>query len=174
MIASRTAINADFMTNAHRVSSRISVGPTGLIGMLNDVTTSLIDIEDAYYSRLQQPAKINGHLETAHVNKAHLALVVLARRADLGPQGLARGGFSRLLPVPVLLTTALFEVQGSVEVVNKFDPAELLMGGTGRFLLIYNATAVTTSYPDSTFSGGAILVNRTLVEMVAPAARGKS
>jgi hypothetical protein len=174
MLASRGSVNADLLTAAFRISCRVSVGPSGIIGLLNDVTTSLIDLEDAYYSRLTQPAKIVSHLDTAHMAKNNLVLVVLSRREDLGPQGLARGGYSRLLPVPVLVTTTAFEIQGSIGVVTKFDPAELLVGGTGRFLNVYTASALMVTNPETVFSGAVILVNRTAVEMLAPMTKGKA
>ena len=174
MLASRNSVNADLLTPGFRVSCKVNVGPSGLIGLLNDVNTSLIDLEDAYYSRLTQPAKIVSHLDTAHLAKNNLTLVVLSRREDLGPQGLARGGYSRLLPVPVLITTATFEIQGSIDVVTKFDPAQLLMGGTGRFLNVYNASALMAANPETVFSGAVILVSRTAVEMVAPITKGKA
>jgi hypothetical protein len=174
MLASRNSVNADLLTPGFRVSCKVNVGPSGLIGLLNDVNTSLIDLEDAYYSRLTQPAKIVSHLDTAHLAKNNLTLVVLSRREDLGPQGLARGGYSRLLPVPVLITTATFEIQGSIDVVTKFDPAQLLMGGTGRFLNVYNASALMAASPETVFSGAVILVSRTAVEMVAPITKGKA
>ena len=174
MLSSRSSINADLLTPGFRVSCKVAVGPSGLIGLLNDINTSLIDLEDAYYSRLTQPAKIVSHLDTAHLAKNNLTLVVLSRREDLGPQGLARGGYSRLLPVPVLMTTATFEIQGSIEVVTKFDPAQLLMGGTGRFLNVYNASALMAASPETVFSGAVILVSRTAIEMVARVVKGKA
>ena len=174
MLPSRSNINLDMLTQSYRISCRLNVGSMGLIGLLNDVNMSLVDLEDAYYSRLSQPAKIVAHLPTAHINKINVALVVLTRREDLGPQGLARGGFTRLLPVPVLITTPTFEIQGSVEVVNKFDASELLIGGTGRFINVYGANAMPALSPETVFSGAVILVNRAEVDLVAPMARGKA
>ena len=173
MLASRMIIHADVFSDTHRVSGRIVCGPSGLFGLLNDINNSLIEIEDAYFSRLQEPAKITSHLDLAHFAKAHLVLVVLARREDLGPHGLATGGFARRTPMPAILTTASFELKGSLEVVNKFDAAELLVGGTGRFLQLYSAAAISTTYPETSFSGAAILVNRQRIEMVAPMPRSK-
>lgn len=174
MLASRNLVNADILTEAHRISCRIAVGPHGLIGLLNDATTSLLEIEEVYFSRLQQPAKIVAQYEAAHVTKAQITLIVLARREDLGPQGLARGGYTRVFPVPVLITTPEYEVQGTVEVVRQFDAVELLVGGTGRFVQVYNAAAVPTLYGETSFSGGVILVNRARVELITPTTHGKA
>lgn len=174
MLSSRLVVNADIFSETHRISCRIVCGMSGLLGQLNDVNTSLLEIEEVYYSRLQQPAKIAAHFESAHVAKDRAALIVLARREDLGPHGLSTGGFSRRIPAAAVITTPEYEVHGTVEVLNKWDPSALLVGGTGRFLQVHNATATATLYPDTTYSGGVILVNRNRVEMAALAARGKS
>ncbi len=174
MVPSRNTVNLDILTRSHRISCRLNVGANGLIGLLNDANTSLVDLEDAYYSRLQQPAKIVAHLPKAHMIKANVALLVLARREDLGPPGLTRGGYTRLLPVPVLITTPNFEIQGSVEVVTKFDPSALLVGGTGLFINVYGANAMPAFSPETVFSGAVILVNRTQIELAAPVVRAKA
>jgi hypothetical protein len=173
MLPSRSTINLDILTQSYRISCRLNVGATGLIGLLNDVNTSIVDLDDAYYSRLLQPAKIVSHLPTAHMSKTNIVLVVLTRRDDLGPQGLARGGFTRLLPVPVLMTTPMFEIHGSVEVVSKFDASELLLGGTGRFINVFGANAMPASNPEIVFSGAVILVNKAAIELVAPVVRAR-
>jgi hypothetical protein len=174
MISSRPVIHADFMTETHRVSCRVTAGPTGLLALLNDSNTSVVDVHDAYFSRLADPARIVSRFENTHLQKANICLVVLPRREDLGPPGLARGGYSRMLAVPILVATSLFEVQGEVEVVHKFDASELLVGGTARFLPVYAATAVASLHPDTPYTGGVILVNRQLVSVMAPASRGKA
>ena len=168
MISSRSGINIDLFSETHRFSGRIAVGPSGLLAQLNDANNSLMEIEDAYFSRLDQPAKIVGHYELAHLTKAQAVLIVLARREDLGSHGQLRSGYSRVITVPVQITTPQFEVQGQVEVIHKYDAADLLIGGTGRFVMVFNAAAIATAYPDTTFAGGAILVNKAQVEFIAP------
>ena len=173
MISSRSVVRSDFLSQTYRVTCRVTVLPTGLMSLLNDVTASLVEVEDAYFSRLQQPAKILWHFETTYLHKSNVSMVILPRREDLGPQGLARGGYTRLIPIPVLLTTLAFEIRGTLEVVNKLDAAEVLVGGTGKYMVVYDARAVATQYPDTPFSGAAILVNRTQVEALAPLSKGK-
>ena len=174
MLPSRNSVNLDVLTRSHRISCRLNVGANGLMGLLNDANTSLVELEDAYYSRLQQPAKIVSHLPMAHMIKANVALLVVTRREDLGPQGLTRGGFTRLLPVPVLITTPNYEIQGSVEVVSKFDASELLVAGTAQFINVYGANAMPASSPETVFSGAVILVNRAEIELIAPVVRAKA
>ncbi len=174
MISSRSGINIDIFSEDHRISCRLAVGPSGLLAHLNDATYSLIEVEDAYFSRLQQPAKIVQHFEAAHIAKNQAVLVVVARREDLGSHAQPRAGYSRVITVPVMVTTPQFEVQGQIEVIHKYDAAELLVGGTGRFVMVFNASAIGTANPETSFSGGAILVNKAQVEMIAPiVTRGK-
>jgi hypothetical protein len=73
-------ITADLLTDTHRISCRIEAGNMGTFGLLNDVNTSVCPVEDAYISRLAQPAKIIAHYPTLFVAKAILSLVLIARR----------------------------------------------------------------------------------------------
>ncbi len=170
----RLSVNVDCLTDTHRLSCRVPVGSPGLITVLNDSLHSLLEAEDVYFSRLQQPAKIVSHFEAASLNKTSLALVVVNRREDLGPQGIARGGYSRLEAVPVSISTPQYEVTGTVEVLKQFDPAELLFGGSARFLPVYDACAVPTQFPETFYTGGVILINRLMVTLIALLPRGKA
>jgi hypothetical protein len=170
----RGAVNLDILTQSYRVSCRLNAGANGLIGLLNDANTALLELEEAYYSRLEDPAKIVARLPTAHMVKKNAAMLVLTRQEDLGPQGLARGGFTRLLPVPVLITMPGYEIQGSVEVVSKFDASQLLVAGTGLFISVYGANAMLAANPETIFSGAVILVNRSQIQLLAPVVRAKA
>ncbi len=173
MLASHVFVNTDYYSDTHRISCRTLVGPTGLMGLLNDNNTSLVDVENAYFSRLQQPAKIMAHYDRASLYKANLMFVIVNRREDLGPAGLMRSAFSQMVSVVVWLTTPTFEINGTVEVPNKLDAHALLTGGTGKYTPVYKATVVSTLYPDTSFAGEVIVVNRTQVEALAPVAKGK-
>jgi len=59
-------------------------------------------------------------------------------------------------------------------VVSKFELSEFLMGGTGRFISVYSASALMVANPDTVFSGAVILVSRAAVEMLAHEAKGKA
>jgi hypothetical protein len=174
MPTTRLAVNVDLLTDTHRLSCRVPVGSTGLITALNDPVHSMLEAEDVYYSRLQQPAKIISRFETASLNKNSLSLVVVTRREDLGPQGIARGGYTRVESVPVTVATDQFEVTGAVEILKQFDATELLFGGSARYLPLYSATAVPTQFPETSYAGAVILVNRHRVTLVAPLPRAKT
>ena len=173
MISSRPIVNVEFLLQSTRITGRVQLGPAGLFGLFNDAHTSVVEVEEAYCSRLSDPARIVANYAMAQLSKVNIALVVVARREELGPQGLARGGYTRMNAVPALLSTAVFDVKGDVEVPGQLDAAELLVGGTGRFIIVYNACATVTAQRGSHFTGEAILVNRGLVEVVTATENGQ-
>ncbi len=171
---SHQVVHADFFSDSHRITCRVHVGNTGLIGMMNDTQTSVVEVEDVYVSRLPDPARIVANFEYGSLAKAGLSLCVLGRREDVGPLPLLRGGFTKLTTYPVLITTSAFELRGQLEMAGKMDVPGLLVGGTGRFFALYAAAATTVHYADNTYTGGAILVNRNLVAYVGALPRSKA
>ncbi len=174
MLASHITINTDFFSTTHRISGKVQMGANGLLGLLNDVNTSLVEVDNAYLSRLAEPSKIEAHLERMSVNKHNLVFVIVNRREDLGPVGLARGGYTHVTSVPVLFTTAVYEIRGTVETTSKLDAGALLTGGTGKYLPVYKVSLHSTLYPETPFTGEAIALNRTLVETLAALPKGKA
>lgn len=173
MLASHLLINIDIFTETHRISGRTTVSANGMLGLLNDNNTSLVEVENAYLSRLQNPAKLEAHFDRIALNKANLTLIILNRREDLGPVGLTRGGYSQVLSIPVLMTTSAFEVRCAVEVVHKLDASALLTGGTAKYMAAYKASLTAVAYPETPFTGEAIAINRGLIEALAPLPKGK-
>lgn len=169
----RIVVNADFFTETHRISGRLEVGAAGLIGLLNDTNSALIEVQNAYVSRLLEPTKIVANSAVATLSKLNLTLVILARREDVGPSGSAQTGtgYTRLVSSPVLVTTPTFEVRGTVETLGKPDPATLLVAGPNKFMPLYRTMVIATLYPDPPYSGEAVLLNRTHVQALAPMVR---
>jgi hypothetical protein len=169
-------LNVDIISQAHRISCRVEVGATGLIGLLNDVQTSLVDVEAAYVSRIQNPAKIVANFEIGSLNKNNLIMAIVTRRESLGPQAFSSGGYSRLLPCPVLVTTEAFEIRADIEVPGKLDASAILIGGGGgKFMPLFKAKIIALQYPEAPpLTAEAMLINRTLVAALAAIAKGKA
>ena len=170
----RSLINVDFLTRAHRITCQVEVGNTGLVGLLNDVHSSLFPVRNVYISRLQQPAKIVANFDDAHLVKANLAACLLARREDIGPQSYIRVGAGKAFTSGVLMTTDNFEIRGQVEFTSRLDADAILVGGSGKFTVFYTATAVPIQYPETPFSAPAMFVNRSLATGLGPLPKGKS
>jgi hypothetical protein len=167
-------ITADLLTDTHRVSCRIEAGNMGTIGLLNDITSSVFPVEDAYISQLARPAKIIAHYPMLYVAKTTLALVLVNRREELGPQGLARGGYTHIVPFPVLVTTTAFEIRGQLEQPGKLDVSALLGTGTGKFIPAYSVTVVATAFPEIPYTSEVLIINRSLITLIAPEQGGKT
>src|SRR5512140_2962472 len=112
---------ADILTSGYRVVGKIMVTSTGTIGILNDPTRSALEVHDARLARLHMPTKLVDHFELTRMMKAHVHAVCMARREDLGPQALVRGGYTSVVEYPVRLTTQMFEAEGIMELSGRFD-----------------------------------------------------
>ena len=97
-------ISADFFTSSYRIVGKISVPSTGLMGLLNDPLNSFTEIQDARLARLHMPTKLVDHYQSVRVVKAQLFAICLARREDLGPQAIARGGYINTADYSVRIT----------------------------------------------------------------------
>ncbi len=169
-----TRVTVDLFTATHRVSCRIEAGNMGTIGLLNDINTSVFPAEDAYISRIAEPAKILEHHATLYVAKATLSLVFISRREELGPVGLARGGYTHILTFPVLITTPAFEIHCELEQPGKLDVAALLGIGTGNFIGAYKATVVASAFPDIPFTSEVLIINRNSISLIASQPGGRT
>ena len=112
---------ADILTSGYRVVGKIMVTNTGTMGMLNDTTHSAMEVHDARLARLHMPTKLVDHFELVRMMKAHVFAVCMARREDLGPQALVRGGYASIVEYPARITTQMFEIEGTLELPGRFD-----------------------------------------------------
>src|SRR5512135_2912737 len=88
---------ADVIMAGYRVVGKIMVTSTGTIGILNDPTHSVLELHDARLARLHMPTKLVDHFELIRMMKIHVYAVCMARREDLGPQALVRGGYASIV-----------------------------------------------------------------------------
>lgn len=161
----RDVVSGDFFTPAYRLTGKLVVAHAGLVRLLNDTTSSLIDIQDVYVSRAHQPGKILTHFAVAHMAKARLELILVGRREDVGPLGVARAGFVKALEHGVLVSTPTFEIRGTLEQPGRLDVPTLLFEGSGKFFLLHRATVIALASPDTQFTAAAVLINRARVDL---------
>ena len=140
-------LSADFYTPSYRIVGKVMVPNTGLIGLLNDSTNSFMEILDARLARVHMPSKLVDHYEVVRVVKAQIFAITLARREELGPQALARGGYVRLTEIPVRITTPVYEMQGSLEWAGRFEFSAVMVEGSRDFVPIYNSILTAILIP---------------------------
>ena len=158
---------ADILTSGYRVVGKIMVSNTGVMGMMNDPTHSAIEIHDARLARLHMPTKLVDHFELVRMMKSHVYAVCMARREDLGPQALVRGGYASVVEYPARITTQMFEIEGTLEMPGRFNFVSLISEGTRDFIPVFNATLTAILLPNLRVEGAGMLVNRRQVDLVA-------
>lgn len=160
-------VPADILTSGYRVVGKIMVSNTGVVGLLNDPTHSVLEIHDARLAKLHMPTKLVDHFEIVRMMKHQVFAVSLARREDLGPQALVRGGFSNVVEYPVRVTTQVYELEGKIEMPGRFDFGAIMSEGTRDFIPIFEAMLIAILIPNLRVESPGMLFNRNLVNFVA-------
>ncbi|PKN93312.1 MAG: hypothetical protein CVU44_10495 [Chloroflexi bacterium HGW-Chloroflexi-6] len=160
-------VNADFFTPSYRIVGKISVPSTGLMGLLNDPHNSFAEIHDARLARLPMPTKLVDHYQSVRVVKSQLFAVCLARREDLGPQAITRGGYVRVSEFPIRVTTSIYDLAGIIEWSGRFDFSVIMSEGTREFVPMYDALLTAILIPALKVDSPAILFNRKHIDLLA-------
>ena len=158
---------ADVLTSGYRIVGKVMVSSTGTMGMMNDTTRSILEVHDARLARLHMPTKLVDHFELARMMKSHVYAVCMARREDLGPQALVRGGYASIVEYPARITTQMFEIEGTLELPGRFDFTTLMSEGTRDFIPIFNATLTAILLPNLRVESAGVLINRRQIDLIA-------
>ncbi len=158
---------ADFLTPSYRVVGKLMVPNTGMVGMMNDTTTSFMEVLDAKMARTHMPTKLAGEYEVIDVVKNNIFAVCMTRREDVGPQALARGGYQKLIEYKIRVTTQVYELEGILEWSGRFDFATIMVEGIRDFVPLYDAMLTAILIPQLRIDSPAILFNRKQVDTLA-------
>jgi len=158
---------ADVLTSGYRVVGKIMATNNGAMGMINDSTHSAMEINDARMARLHMPTKLVDHFELIRMMKKSVHALCLARREDLGPQAIVRGGYANVVEYPVRIATTMFEVEGTMELPGRFDFTSLMSDGSRDFLPVFNATVTAILLPSLRVESAGILINRRMIDLMA-------
>ena len=143
------------------------VSTNGIMGILNDITKSHLELHDARLARIHMPTKLVDHFEVVRLIKSQIFAVCTARREDLGPTGIQRGGYSSIVEMPVRLATHVYELEGKLGVAGRFDFAVMIADKTRNFIPIYESTLTAILIPNLKVESPAILFNREKVDLLA-------
>jgi hypothetical protein len=158
---------ADVYTAGYRIVGKIMVSTNGVMGVLNDSTKSHLEIHDARLARIHMPTKLVDHFEIVRLVKSHVNAVCAARREDLGPATVVRGGYSNLSETPVRLATDVFEIEGKLQVAGRFDFVTLISDKARNFIPMFDATLTAILLPNLKVESPGILFNREKVDLLA-------
>ena len=125
---------ADVYTSGYRVVGKVMVSTNGIMGVLNDITKSHLEIHDARLARIHMPTKLVDHFEVVRLVKSQIFAICAARREDLGPSGIQRGGYSNISAHAGTTHHQVYEIEGKIEVAGRFDFAVMITDKTRNFI----------------------------------------
>lgn len=137
------------------------------MGTMNDPTKSYLEVHDARLARIHMPTKLVDHFEVVRLVKFHIFAMCTARREDLGPSAIVRGGYSNVTSMPSRLTTQVYEVEGKLEVSGRFDFSVLISDKTRNFIPVFDCLLTAILMPNLKMESPAILFNREHIDMMS-------
>lgn len=157
---------ADIYTSGYRVVGKVMISTNGIMGVLNDINKSHLELHDARMARIHMPSKLVDHFEVIRLVKSQIFAICAARREDLGPTGIQRGGYSNISALPVRITTQVYEIEGKIEVAGRFDFAAIIADKTRNFIPIYEAVLTAILIPNLKAESPGVLINREKVDIL--------
>jgi len=158
---------ADVYTSGYRIVGKVMAATSGLMGILNDPTKSYLELHDARLARIHMPTKLVDHFDMVRLVKTQIFALCAARREDLGPTAIVRGGYSNVASTPARLTTHVYEVEGKLEVAGRFDFATLISDTTRNFIPIFEAVLTAILIQNLKVESQGALLNREKIDMLA-------
>jgi hypothetical protein len=143
------------------------VSSNGIMGVLNDINKSHLEIHDARLARIHMPTKLVDHFEIVRLVKTQVFAICAARREDLGPSGIQRGGYTNVTAMPARLASQVYEIEGKIEVAGRFDFAVMIADKTRNFIPIYEAVLTAILIPNLKAESPGVLINREKVDILA-------
>lgn len=157
----------DIYTSGYRVVGKIMAANSGVIGVMNDPTHSALEVYDARLAKIHMPTKLVDHFDQVRMVKKRIVVLCLARREDLGPLALVRGGYGTINEYPARVTTQDYEMEGKLELPGRFDFQGLMFDGTREFVSMFDAVLTAILIPNLRVESPALLFNRNHVDILA-------
>jgi hypothetical protein len=159
------AESAEFFTHQHRIAGAVRLGGLRLTDVLNDDLTSSVELKRLEITRHLTPNKVVASYASALLDKKGILFAIGGRESGKATE---RSFFRHVDTTEwdVLVTVPFFELRGKFHVRGTGDLKTKLLSWTGQFIPLTEAEAVFTLYPEVTFSGDVIIVNRAHIEVI--------
>jgi hypothetical protein len=155
-MANRLA-SVDLLTHNYRICGQVSISNSGIAGLLNDTTSSYLEINAAQQARIPTYENLNPAPNTVYVLKSNIQAVCLEDREELGP---AATRFSKVNFLPVRFTTVEFEFEGFLEWAGRFEFPMIIAEGLNDYLPLYDASVGGILSPSLLIQSPVIVFNR--------------
>jgi hypothetical protein len=157
-------ITADFFTGSYRLSASVLVYKRRLIDILGDRTTDYLDLIDIYVSRINSPGNIVATYQKGSLVKTELNFILLSGLTE----SISKDRFytPNRVSLPIFIAMPSFEIGGKFQWLGDLEVKKILATDTQKFLPVLEATARNAHFPEVTFQGPALLVNKSRVEVL--------
>ena len=160
-------IPAEFLTAHHYIFGQLKVTQSGLMGMMSDITSSYLEMNEASLALIHKPDEVVSYAPVLNIVRAQVVVVCLGKRDYLGLQGVVRSGFQRPQPYSVQATTASYDVRGTIERAGRLEFPALMSEGTNAFILVFDARLTAPLFPALNLQTPIMLLNRNYLESLA-------
>ena len=157
-------ITADFFTDSYRLSASVLVYKRRLIDILGDRTTDYLDLVDIYVSRVNSPGNIVTTYPKGSLVKQEINFILLSGLTE----SVSKDRFytPNRVALPIFMTVPSFEITGKIQWLGDLEVKKIMATDVQKFLPVLNGTARNAHFPDVTYEGPAILVNKAKVEVL--------
>lgn len=158
-------VGGEFLTRTYRISGEAELRGVPLLDQLNDLNTQFLTLERMYVSPLLDPAVLTGNFPAGEIRKENIGIVALSQFKDGLPQREGRYMGRENVDKPLLIVASGFEVSGVIRLHPSVNLANFVRTTPELFIPVFNATATLAARRDIVFRGGAVLVNRSRIEV---------
>jgi hypothetical protein len=157
-------VTADFFTGSYRLSASVLVYKRRLVDILGDRTTDYLDLVDIYVSRINSPGHIVAAYQRGSLVKQTINIILLSSEAE----SVSKDRFytPNRVSLPIFTTVPSFEIEGQFQWMGDLEVKKILAADVQNFLPILDATARNAHFPEVTFQGPALLVNKARIEIL--------
>ncbi len=171
-LAASRMIPAEFLASNYYIFGQIKVMQSGLMGLMSDPHSSYLEINEANIAHIYKPEKIINFAPVLCMVKSQVVAVCLSKREYVGTHAMMRGGYTRLIPYAVQLTTPVYEMSGTLEWAGRFEFSALMSEGTNAFFMLYDASIRAPLFSALHVESPAVLVNRLFLDTLVQVKRG--
>lgn len=158
-------VGGEFLTRTYRISGEVELRGEPLLDKLNDLNVHFVTLERIFISPLLDPAVLSGHFAVGELRKENLGVIVLSQLRDGLPQREGRYMGRDHVDRPVLIVVEGFEVQGPIKLHPSVNVSNFIRTTPEDYILVAGGTATLAERRDVVFRGGALLVNRSRIEV---------
>lgn len=159
------AETVEFFTHQYRIVGDAQLNGQRLTDVLNDDLQSSLELTDVQIFRLLPSSVVPEVRGSALLYKNNILFAIVRGQSV---DAALRGFYKRVdtSEWDVSVTVPSFELRGEFHVRGTGDLKTMLLSWAGQFVPLTRAKAVFALYPEITFSGDVIIVNRAFIEII--------